>query len=123
MALCTDNAQSESESSSLALLEIIYGYKKFPAIFVVAKLGIVDILSNGPTTADELAKTTSVNSRSYRLMRLLVRMGIFSAEKNGEFPLNPIRKFLLTGTSNSLRGKFWQMVLKGIRHGVIYSLV
>ncbi len=124
MALYTDNAQPESESSSLALLEIIYGDKKFPALFVVAKFGIADILSNGPTTSDELAKTTSVNSRnSYHLMRLLVRMGIFSAEKNGEFPLNPIRKFLLTGTSDSLRGKFWQMVLKGIRHGVIYSLV
>jgi hypothetical protein len=124
MALYTDNAQPESESSSSALLEIIYGYKKSQALFVVAKLGIADILTNDPTTTDELAKTTSVNSRSsYHLMRLLVSMGIFSAEKNDEFPLNPMRKFLLTGTFDSLRGKFWQMVLKAIRPGGIYSLV
>jgi hypothetical protein len=56
-------------------------------------------------------------------MRLLGSMGIFSAKNNDEFLLNPIRKLLLTGTSDSLRDKFWQMVLKGIKQGVIYSLV
>jgi hypothetical protein len=54
MALYTDNAQPESESSSSALLEIIYGYKKIPALFVVAKLIIADIVSNDSTTVDEL---------------------------------------------------------------------
>jgi hypothetical protein len=82
MALYTDNAQPESESSSSALLKIIYGYNKNPALFVVAELGIADVLSNSSTTVDELAKTTSVNSRSsYSLMRPLVRKGIFYAEK------------------------------------------
>jgi hypothetical protein len=56
-------------------------------------------------------------------MRLLVSTVIFLEKNNDEFPLNPMRKLLLTGTSDSLRGKFWQMVLKGIRQGVIYSLV
>ena len=44
------------------------------------------MLSNAPTTNDEFAKITSVNSRSYYLRRLLVSMGIFSAEKNEELP-------------------------------------
>jgi len=56
-------------------------------------------------------------------MRLLVSLGIFSAKNNDEFPLNPMRKLLLTGTSDSLRDKFWPMVLKSIKQGVIYSLV
>jgi len=104
MALYTDNAHPEAESSSSGLLEIIYGYKK-KALFVAAKLKLADILSNDPTNADELVKATSVNSRSsYHLIRLLVRMGIFSAEKNDKFQLNPLGKFLLTGTSDSLRG-------------------
>ena len=64
MALSTDNAQPEGKSSSSALVEIIYGYKRTQALFVVAKLGIADILSNCPKTADELAKATSVNCRS-----------------------------------------------------------
>ena len=103
MGFYTDNAQTEGESSSSALLEIMYGYKKNQALFVVAKLGIADILSNGPKTADELAKATSVNSRSiYHLMCLLVSMGVFSAQKNDKFQLNPLGKYLVTGTSDSL---------------------
>jgi len=39
------------------------------------------------------------------------------------FQENHMRKLLLTGTSDFLRGKFWLMVLKGIRNGVICSLV
>jgi hypothetical protein len=57
---------------------------------VVAKLVIAIMLSNAPTTNDEFVKTTSVNSRSYHLMRLVVNMGIFYAERNEEFPLNPM---------------------------------
>lgn len=128
MALYRDNAESEDESSSSALLEIIYGYKKTQALFVAAKLGIADILVNGSKTADELAKATSVNSRSiYHLMRLLVSMGIFSAEKNDEFQLNPMGKYLLTGTSDSLRGTIlangdegyqaWGNLLYGVNTG------
>ncbi len=105
MGLYTDNAQPEGESSSSALLEIISGYKKVQALFVAAKLWIADILSNGPKTADELAKATSVNSRSiYHLMCLLVSRGVFSAQKNDKFQLNPLGKYLVTGTSDSLWG-------------------
>ena len=86
MGLYTDNAQPEGESSSSALLEIIYGYKKTLALFVAAKLGIADILSNGPKTADELAKATSVNSRSiYHLMCLLVSMVFFLPKRMTSF--------------------------------------
>jgi hypothetical protein len=56
-------------------------------------------------------------------MRVLVSVAIFSAKNNDQFPLSPMRKLLLTGTSDSLRSKFWQIVLKGIKQGVIYSLV
>jgi hypothetical protein len=38
MGLYTDNAQTEGESSSSALLEIISGYKKVQALFMAAKL-------------------------------------------------------------------------------------
>ena len=103
MALYTDNAQPEGESSSSALLEIISGYKKLLALFVAAKLGIADLLSNGPKTADELAKATSANSLSiYHLMRLLESKGIFSAQKNDKFQLNALGKYLVTATSDSL---------------------
>jgi hypothetical protein len=104
MALYTDNAQPEAESSSSALQKIIYGYKKESTLFVATKLELANILSNGSTNADKIAKATRVDSpSSYRLMRLLVSMAIFFEKKNDEFHLNPMGKFLLTGTSDSLR--------------------
>jgi len=79
------------------------GIKK-QALFVVANLELVNILSNDPTNADKIAKATSVNSRSsYHLMRLLISRGSFFAKKNDEFHLNSLGKSLLTGTSDSLR--------------------
>ena len=98
MTLYADNIQSEGESSSSVLLEMIYGYKKSQALFVAAKLGIADILSNGSKTADKLAKATGVDSKTiHHLMRMLCSVGVFSTEDNDKFILNPMGKHLLTG--------------------------
>ena len=128
MTLYAHNTQSEGESSSSVLLEMMYGYQKSQALFVAAKLGIADILSNGSKTADELAKATGVDSRSiYHLMRSLISVGVFSTEDNDKFQLNPMGKHLLTGTSDSLRGtvmamgdegyQAWGNLLYGIKTG------
>ena len=128
MTLYADNIQYEGESSSSVLLEMMYGYQKSQALFVAAKLGIADILSNGSKTADELAKATGVNSRSiYHLMRSLISVGVFSTEDNDKFQLNPMGKHLLTGTSDSLRGtvmamgdegyQAWGNLLYGLKTG------
>lgn len=128
MTLYADNTQSEGESSSSVLLEMIYGSQKSQALFVAAKLGIADILSNGSKTADELAKATGVNSKTiYHLMRMLCSVGVFSTEDNDKFILNPMGKHLLTGTSDSLRGTIlangnegyqaWGNLLYGVKTG------
>jgi len=128
MTLYADNIQSECESSSSVLLEMMYGYQKSQALFVAAQLGIADILSNGSKTAEELAKATGVNSRSiYHLMRSLISVGVFSTEDNDKFQLNPMGKHLLTGTPDSLRGtvmamgdeiyQAWGNLLYGIKTG------
>ena len=128
MTLYADNIQSEGESSSSVLLEMMYGYQKSQALFVAAQLGIADILSNGSKTAEELAKATGVNSRSiYHLMRSLISVGVFSTEDNDKFQLNPMGKHLLTGTSDSLRGtvmamgdegyQAWGNLLYGLKTG------
>ena len=62
MTLYADNIQSEGESSSSVLLEMTFGFTISQALFVAAKLGIADILSDGSKTADELAKAAGVNS-------------------------------------------------------------
>jgi len=110
MTLYADNIQSEGESSSSVLLEMTFGFKRSQALFVAAKLGIADILSDGSKTADELAKAAGVNSHGiYHLMRMLVSMGVFSVEDNEKFCLNSLGKHLRTGTSDSLRGTVMAM--------------
>jgi hypothetical protein len=43
MTLYADNTQSEGESSSSVLLEMMYGFKISLALFVAPKLGIAEI--------------------------------------------------------------------------------
>ena len=128
MTLYADNIQSECESSSSVLLEMMYGFKISQALFVAAKLGIADTLSDSSKTADELAKAAGVNSHGiYHLMRMLVSVGVFSVEDNEKFCLNSLGKHLLTGTSDSLRGtvmamgdeiyQAWGNLLYGIKTG------
>src|SRR4028118_575057 len=128
MTLYADNIQSEGESSSSVLLETTFGFTTSQALFVAAKLGIADILSDGSKTADELAKAAGVNSHGiYHLMRMLVTVGVFSVEDNEKFCLNSLGKHLLTGTSDSLRGtvmavgdeiyQAWGNLIYGIKTG------
>ncbi len=128
MTLYADNIQSEGESSSSVLLEMTFGFTISQALFVAAKLGIADILSDGSKTADELAKAAGVTSHGiYHLMRMLVSFGVFSVEDNEKFCLNSLGKHLRTGTSDSLRGtvmamgdeiyQAWGNLLYGIKTG------
>jgi Dimerisation domain len=52
------------------LARMITGYWTSQAIYVAAKLGIADLLADGPKIADELARATGTHARSlYRLLR------------------------------------------------------
>ena len=56
------------------------GYWLSQAIYVAAKLGIADLLKDGPKSCTELAAATSVDERSlFRIMRALASAEIFVA--------------------------------------------
>jgi predicted Rossmann fold nucleotide-binding protein DprA/Smf involved in DNA uptake len=66
------------------LARMITGYWISQAIYVAAKLGIADLLADGPKTADELARATGTHARSlYRLLRALASVGVFSEVEGG----------------------------------------
>ena len=63
---------------------MITGYWTSQAIYVAAKLGIADLLVDGPRTADQLAQDTGTHARSlYRLLRALASVGVFSESEGG----------------------------------------
>jgi O-methyltransferase domain/Dimerisation domain len=87
-----------------ALLQMAAGYWLSQAIYVTAKLGIADLLVQGPKSAAELAATTGVDAQSlFRVLRALVGAGIFSPAGTDSFALSRLGENLRTGVSGSLR--------------------
>src|SRR6516162_7888330 len=72
----------------VALYQLATGHYISRSLFLVAKLGIADLLSNGPRHCNDLAKSTGTHAPSLRrIMRLLASAGIFSEDEDGEFSL------------------------------------
>jgi SAM-dependent methyltransferase len=74
------------------------------AIYVAAKLGIADLLRNGPQSCVALATSTGSDAPSlFRLMRALSSVGIFAHLGRGHFALSRLAERLQTGVHGSLR--------------------
>jgi len=72
----------------LALLQMATGYWESQAIYVPAKLGIADLLSDGPRSSFDLAQGTRTHPDSLRrLMRMLVSLGVFTEENDNRFAM------------------------------------
>ena len=85
------------------MLQIISGFWISRAVYVIAKLGIPDILKSGPKTADELASATNMHAPSlYRVLRALASVGVLSAEGES-FALTAVAETLVTDAPGSLR--------------------
>jgi hypothetical protein len=60
----------------VALWQMVKGYWISQSIYVVAKLGIADLLKDGPKSYEELAQATGTHTQSlYRLLRGLASVG------------------------------------------------
>jgi len=74
------------------------------AIAVAAKLGISDLLSQGPKSPVELASVTRVHAPSlYRVLRFLASLGIYAETADGKFELTPMAQCLRGNHEKSLR--------------------
>ncbi len=94
---------NQPPAAAAQMLQIISGFWISRAVYVIAKLGIPDILKSGPRTAEELASATQTHAPSlYRLLRALASVGVVSSE-NGRFALTPLSETLVTDAPGSLR--------------------
>src|ERR1700752_4328800 len=86
------------------MLQIISGFWVSRGVYVLAKLGIPDLLKDGPKTATELAAATETHGPSlYRVLRALASVGIVDTKDEGKFALNPLSEVLVTVVPGSLR--------------------
>ena len=73
-------------------------------IFVAAKLGLADLLKDGPRTVEELARAAEVQAPAlYRLLRTLASFGVFAETRDKRFKLTRLATTLQKGVPGSLR--------------------
>jgi SAM-dependent methyltransferase len=74
------------------------------ALYVAAKLGIADLLADGPRPYAELAQATGTHEASlHRLLRLLASAGVLVETNAGTFSLTPVGECLRSGVAGSSR--------------------
>ena len=86
------------------LYQIIQGASITQSISVAARLGIADLLKDGPKTVEELAAASGTHAPSlYRVIRALASLGIFAETDPQHFALTPLAHLLLADSPDSLR--------------------
>ena len=88
----------------IGLLELASGFMATHAVYAAAKLGIADVLANGPLSADDVAGEVGSNpDATHRLLRACAAIGVFREGADGRFGLTPLANGLRSGTDDSIR--------------------
>lgn len=108
------------------LMQMMDGLKVTQLIHAAAKLGIADLLKDGPRSSDDLAAAVGAHPGAlYRVLRALAGLGIFHEIDGGRFVLTPLAEPLRSDIPGSLRswatvcGEDWHLRMWG---GILYSL-
>lgn len=90
-------------SPRVALEQLIRGMEITQALAVIARLGIADLLQDGPKSSEELALATGSHAPSlYRVLRLLGAVAVLSEAEDHHFSLTPLGAYLQTNIAGSL---------------------
>jgi hypothetical protein len=77
------------------------------SLYAAAKLGVADLLADGPQTTAQLAGQLEVKeSPLYRTLRLLASQGVFEETAPRTFAQTALSRFLCTGVPGSVRSTF-----------------
>lgn len=88
----------------LALQDMILGKWVAQAVSVAAKLGVADLLKDGPRDCDLLARANQVDADAlYRLLRALAGVGVFVEVEDRRFGLTPAAEYLRSEVPGSMR--------------------
>ncbi len=111
------------------LYRLMGGFRVSQAIYVVAELGIADLLAAGPQGSDTLAEATQSHEDAlYRILRLLAGVGLFDEVAPRRFALTPLGAGLRRDVPGSIhaltvmllgepRWLAWGQLLHSVRTG------
>ena len=93
------------KSSADTLSDLIVAYRMSQLIYVAARLGVADLLQDGPQSSEAMATQLGVHPQAlYRVLRALANSGIFAESADRHFSLTPLAEPLRTEASDSVRG-------------------
>lgn len=88
----------------VAMLQMIASFWISLALYIAAKLGLPDLVADGPKSAEELAAATGTHAPSLqRVLRALASVGVFARTDEGRFALTPLAATLRSDVPGSLR--------------------
>src|SRR6201987_5297311 len=100
----TKDAGSRNGNLPPVLFQMATGYWLSQAVYVAAKLGLADLLRNGPRSCEELAAVTGTDPRClFRLVRALSAARIFVHTHGDQFALATAGKSLQSDAPGSQR--------------------
>src|SRR5581483_10644482 len=110
------------------VMQLTMGHVQSAAMHIAAKLGIPDLLSQGPRPVAELAAKTSVNEDAlYRVLRALASNGVFTETAPRIFALTDASRALRTQRgslrdlvlflTNPLHYKIWPELMHSVKTG------
>ncbi len=86
------------------LMQIAGGAFTSQAVSLAARIGIADLLADGPRSVADLATATNTHERSlYRFLRCLASIGVFAETDPNVFSLTPLAEPLRSDAPNSVR--------------------
>jgi hypothetical protein len=93
-----------SAAPPMQMMEMLYGALATQLISVAAEFGIADLLADGPRSAADLAASTGADSgATYRMLRALASLGVFTEVAPGTFGMTPLSETLRTGVKGSMK--------------------
>ena len=99
-----DPSPVPSVESRERLLTLVRGCRISQAIYVATRLGIPDLLADGPREVDELAHATGSHRPSlHRVLLFLAGVGVLDKVGPRRFALTELAALLRTGVPGSLR--------------------
>ena len=115
----------------VVMLQMIAGFWLSRALYLAAKLGLADLLKEGPKPSADLAQRTGTHASSLqRMLRALASVGVFTEDAQGRFALTPLAETLRSDVPGSLRAftiselgedhyPAWGEVMHSVRTGEI----
>ena len=117
-----------SSAAALKLLDLIQSHRVTAVIYVAARLGLAELLCNGPKSLDELAEATGADRAALgRLLTALSTVGICARAGSDRYALTEIGAALNGDAEQSFKGwailegemlsKSWNGMLESIMTG------